>query len=400
MEGEMAERYAKGRMLQADEARDGAVRRLVDALPDREQAFGSILLYHRIIARLDVQGAVIFEPSWLRSECFLGYPVTEEEVSAWADALVEVGLLREYQVDGIRYAWSDSFYANNPGLRLDHEDPRVPRPPGWDFEELWPRNRPGQTPEPPAWARPPGRSRAAAKPPETPPSKAPLGGVFVRGGSVAVRQAIERMEGLLGEEVAAQARRYALQFVHEDQRAEGAITAERYHAAVATVHKWKQENGYIYRGQHVPWDDTRFAQGLAHVAELVLEGRMKNHTYLMELLLDPAFPPKEGEKPANAPERREKGAATPDVAASRRAEDTRKRQEREREHAAAVRAWTERMDAWLASHPDDAERLRAAAEAVVEGVVPRHRETVFQRTVLSKLRLSAGELAGDPYPEK
>jgi hypothetical protein len=391
-------------MLQQDEARDPAVRALFDVLPTAQDALGAIVLFHRIIARLDIQGAVIFEPAWLLSECFLGYPVRYEEVAMWADALLEVGLLEEYTEQGVRYAWTRTFYKNNVGLRLELEQPRYPRPPGWDFHELWPDDRAGRTPEVPNWARSGTAMREAPR--TTPPSQVTLGGVAVHGASKSVRRAIERMEEALGADMAKLVRRYAMQFVEPEARVEMSLPASTYHAVLATIHTWKQEGGIYYRGQWVPWDDRRFAAAFRHAAELVIEGRMKVHKYVQELLVDPEFPPKEGEKPATAPESGSRKVTAPTTGdpvvdthrkAVRHAHETRKR---ERERDGAIRAWQEQVDAYLSEHPELMEELRKAAEAEIGAVISRERQAaLFERTVLSRVRLLASERAGIETPK-
>lgn len=396
-----AERYAKARMLPQREARDSRVRALFDALPDRAAALGAVVLYHRVRSRMDVRGAVIFEPAWLRSECFLGYPVEEAEVAMWADALVgrEVGLLEEYRVDGIRYAWDPSFYDDNPGLMLQHEEPRYPCPPGWDFDRLWPDDRPGRKPARPPWAagdRPTRTEREQM----APPTPNVIGGVAVRDATGPIAKAIERMEGALGEEVTVAVRRYALQFADEMERAEEWIPAGRYHAVLATLHKWKQDGGCHHRGA-IRWDDERFTAAFRAVGELVLEGRMKNHRYAQELLADPEFPPKEGEKPATAPEGGSKRPkpSDPDAAAKEQAALERMRRTAADRAEKEKTEWVGRVDSWLAVHGDRLSALRQQATTEMDASLAAMPAGVQERMIQSRVRSLAAVEAGIQAPK-
>lgn len=369
----MAERYAKARMFHQDEAKDSKVRALVRHFDDREEAFGAIILYHRIIPRLDVRGAILYDPAWLYSECFLGYPVTIDEVTRWADALLEVRgpdgnpLLEAYEDDGIRYAWARSFYRNNPRLQYQYEDPRVPCPPGFEFEDLIPDDRPGPRPSAPAWARETTKRAVEKVGPALvdDEDEAPLGGVPVIG---KVSRRIAGVEVEWGEDLAVAVRRYARHFeTHQEAIDEGAIRSATLTKVVSALDMWRQDGGVQFRGR-IAWDPDRVRLAVEDVSRRVFDTPLKSHTYVLELLADEKWPPKEGSKPANAPARVERPSDVDDYGERERKTQA-DREARIEEEAKALEAWEVKVEAWIEDADEDVvAAIEAEAASKVENV--------------------------------
>lgn len=418
----MAERYAKARMLHQDEARDDVVRRLCRQFEDRADGFGAVVLWHRTIARLDVRGAILFEPSWLHSECFLGYPCTLEDVTRWANAILDQELLEAYHVDGIRYAWSRTFYKNNPRLQYQYEDPRFPRPPGFDFDRLYPKDRPGPTPRVPDWVEKANEAASGRlsgetggggvhSDPEGPrkPADVDYGGIAIEGGSTARIEDLEAKVANGDEALLAGLRLYALQFCLESSRAERELERLRYVAVLSTVHLWKQEGGVLYRGTRVPWDPERYALAFREVGERLFDTSLRSHKYATELLVDENWPPKGGEKPQNAPQPDRPDESTEAARAKARARGRREVERIEAEKEAAEKSAADEWRAKVRKYLDgleraDRTRLLQRAKSIVDenkasADLERAAPTVYAAHVERKLHELAAAEGGIEKPE-
>lgn len=126
---------ARGRMLNRKVATSAKVGQLGDAL-----GVEAMLIHHRLIAFLDVNGVCRADPFWLKAEIVPKVSGINPEFCRKVVVEMErIGLARLFEADGLEYLHMPGFRDEQVGLRPDKESPEHPFP--------QPVTRPGKNPE-------------------------------------------------------------------------------------------------------------------------------------------------------------------------------------------------------------------------------------------------------------
>ncbi len=115
---------ARGRMLNRKVATSAKVGELGDAL-----GVEAMLIHHRLIAFLDVNGVCRADAFWMKAEIVPKVSGINPEFCRKVSVEMErIGLVRLFEVDGLEYLHMPGFRDEQVGLRPDKETPEHPFP--------------------------------------------------------------------------------------------------------------------------------------------------------------------------------------------------------------------------------------------------------------------------------